>query len=126
MRKLTALAFASLLATAAAAQAQNVNDDGIQGNALAMRGGVAATDRSIAVDSLDVSLKSVDNSIRQIAVMRDDVSVRSAIIVTGDGALKTISGNGNGSIGGGINVSAVGAANSISTTVTAASRSGRR
>jgi hypothetical protein len=120
-----ALALASMLMASATAQARD-RDASIQGNALAGNGGIAATNHSIAVDSIDVSVKTVDNSIRQIAIMKDDVSVHSAIIVSGDGALKTIAGSGNGSIGGGITVSAIGAANSISTTTTGAMRSGRR
>jgi hypothetical protein len=126
MRRLIALTVVCLAIASGAAAGEEPYGTDIQGNALASKGGIAATNRSIAVDSIDVSVKTVDNSIRQVAIMKDDVNVRSAIVVTGDGALKTIAGSGNGSIGGGISVSAIGAANSISTTTTGANRSGRR
>jgi hypothetical protein len=127
MTKLLALALAGTMAAAGAAIAEEIPL--IDGIALGLAGQTAAvaSDQSIALGSLDVTLKTVniDNSIRQIAIMKDDVTLISKVKITGSQNFNMASGNGNGSISGGLTVSAVGAANSISTTVTTVPTGGR-
>ena len=91
-----------------------------EGGAAAASGhGIAVNVGSVDISSVTTST-TIDKSISQSAIMKEEVSFRPDISIRGEGNLNTKAGNGNGSIGGGMNLSAVGAANSISTVVTGA------
>ncbi len=127
MKKVILLAVAGMLAAAGGASAGDIDLE-------AIKGGIAtyAEDDGIAAGKVEVELETttitksfeVDNSIKQIARMRNDVEVNSKIKIDGNGNFKAFTGNGNGSVGGGISVSAIGAANSVSSTVARATGGG--
>lgn len=94
--------------------------DGIQEDILLGNNIAAASNESIAVGRVEttVNVTPVDNSIRQLAVMTGNVQSLSVAVVIGSENLNATSGNANGSVGGGLTISSVGAANSVSAITT--------
>ena len=110
-------------AVACADDQSNVNgmqEDILLGNNIAALESAAASNESIAVGRVEttVNLTPVDNSIRQLAVMVGNVQALSVAVVVGSENLNATSGNANGSVGGGLTISSVGAANSVSAITT--------
>ena len=97
-----------------------VQEDILLGNNIAALESAAASNESIAVGRVEttVNVTPVDNSIRQLAVMVGNVQALSVAVVVGSENLNATSGNGNGSVGGGLTISSVGAANSVSAITT--------
>jgi flagellar biosynthesis/type III secretory pathway M-ring protein FliF/YscJ len=97
-----------------------IQEDILLGNNIAALESAAASNESIAVGRVEttVNVTPVDNSIRQLAVMVGNVQALSVAVVVGSENLNATSGNGNGSVGGGLTISSVGAANSVSAITT--------
>ena len=97
-----------------------IQEDILLGNYIAALESAAASNESIAVGRVEttVNVTPVDNSIRQLAVMVGNVQALSVAVVVGSENPNATSGNGNGSVGGGLTISSVGAANSVSAITT--------
>ena len=97
-----------------------IQEDILLGNNIAALESAAASNESIAVGRVEttVNVTPVDNSIRQLSVMVGNVQALSVAVVVGSENLNATSGNGNGSVGGGLTISSVGEANSLSAITT--------
>ncbi len=97
-----------------------IQEDILLGNNIAALESAAASTERIAVGRVEtnVNVTPVANSIRQLAIMTGNVQALSVAVVVGSENLNATSGNGNGSVGGGLTISSVGAANSVSAITT--------
>lgn len=121
---ITGIALLCMVGAVACADDQSsvdgIQEDILLGNNIAALESAAASNESIAVGRVEttVNVTPVDNSIRQLSVMVGNVQALSVAVVVGSENLNATSGNGNGSVGGGLTISSVGAANAVSAITT--------